>query len=695
MRTGPDSVVSVPGVARPDGSSYWLAGARLSGWLRSHPKAPRTSWKDFGVFAAAGGLATAGLAAMADLLPLAAALAIGSVGLGLGWGITWLIVRQTLSRPIDRIATSMETLAARDVLALVDEFANLADGEPPGQIEVYAKAVALPSDPSARRLAEALNTTIARLQGGAHQFHAASQDVCRRLFYVGPDDYLLGVGCAEAMGALLPNGGAVLLMTPRFRHSGVELRRRGFENTLRERYPAIHVAGAVESRFDRTRTAVLVKSFIKSHPQLAGIYCTEAMGVVGCIDALTELNLTGRVAVICHDAVEGTMASVRAGIVAATITQDPFGQGHDVAIHLFNAVACGWRPQEPRLITTSDTVTRDNYREHWQPYVGLIDSAATAERRARPLGVAGRHVRIAVCGVDDTPFWEPVRNGVIAAAEELARCNASVDWIVPEFSHEFDVGVRGPAIDGLVDEGYDAIATPLYDLNLVPYLNRAVAKGVVVATFNSEASSLQGLVATLSKERRALEIATGDLQVAVRRDPLTGAYNRRVMDADLEQAQLCMATTNRPATIVMLDIDHFKAYNDLYGHAAGDDVLRLVAQRIQRDIRPTDRLYRYGGEEFLVLLADTHISEGEAVAARIALGIATLGLTHKKNAPWGVITVSAGVAAYVADHPSTADCVAAADAALYRSKTSGRNTVATSQQEARPEPSAGAGRSVA
>jgi hypothetical protein len=177
MRTGSDSAVSVPRSARPEGPTDWLAGARLSGWLRSHTKGPRTSWKDFGLFAAAGGLAAAGLLAVAGFSAVAAALAIASVGLGLGWGITWLIVRQTLCRPIDRIATSMETLAARDVLALVDEFANLADGEPPGQIEVHARQVALPSDPSARRLAEALNTTIARLQGGAHQFHAASQDI--------------------------------------------------------------------------------------------------------------------------------------------------------------------------------------------------------------------------------------------------------------------------------------------------------------------------------------------------------------------------------------------------------------------------------------------------------------------------------------------------------------------------------------
>jgi diguanylate cyclase (GGDEF)-like protein len=683
IRVAPDDGFNVLAVARADGAGARTLSGHLRRWhLRSRVKTFVTSWTNLGLVLAVAGLIAAAALRLASQPSLAAWVAVASAGIAVGWGVTWVVVRRTISRPIERIASSMEMIAARDVLALVDEFASLAEGEQARHIEVHAKPVALPSDPSTRRLAEALNTTIARLRGGAHEFHAASREPCRRLFYVGPDDYLLGCGCAETMAGLLPDEGQILLMMPRFRHAGIDLRRRGFESTLRERSPGIQVAGALESRFDRARTAGLVKSFINAHPELAGIYCMEAMGIVGTIEALAELNLTGRIAVICHDTVDGTMAAVRAGAVSATVTQDAFGQGHDTAVHLFNSVACGWRPQESRLVTVSEVVTRENCSQYWQPYVGAIDSEAMAERRARPLGVSGRHLRIAVLGLDDTPFWEPVRAGALAARQELAACNASVDWIVPEGPHrDFDVALRGPAVDGLVAEGYDAIATVLYDLSLVPYLNRAVDRGVVVSTFNSEASSLQGLVATLSKERRQLEIATGDLQVAVCRDPLTGAFNRRLMDDELEEVRRSVATTRRPATIVMIDIDHFKAYNDLHGHIAGDEVLRRVAQRIQRDIRPSDRLYRYGGEEFLVLLSDTGVEEGEAVATRIARGITTLGMAHKRNEPWGVVTVSAGVAEVLPSHQSISDCVAAADAALYRSKASGRNTVATAQQE--------------
>jgi diguanylate cyclase (GGDEF)-like protein len=610
-------------------------------------------------------------------------LVIASAGIAIGWAISWCVVRVTVMRPIDKIASSMETLAARDVLLLIDEFANLADGEQARQIRVHAQPVSVPSEESTKRLAEALNTTISRLQGTVHQFHAASQEPCRRLFYVGPDDYLLGTGCAEAMISLLPGGGQVLMMTPGFRHAGIEMRRRGFESALGERSSALHVAGALESRLDRSRTADLVRSFISTHPQLAGIYCTEATGVAGCVDALAQKNLLGRVALICHDTLDETMESLRAGNISAVVTQDAFGQGHDTPIHLFNSLACGWRPPTPRLVTVSDTITRDNYGQFWQPYGGILETPAMAERRARPMGMSVRPLRIAMMGLIDSPFWEQVRIGVNAAAQELAACNATLDWVIPEGESEYDVSVRGPALEALARDGYDAIATPAYDAALIPYLNRAIDMGVVVATVNSEASSLQGLVATLSKERNQLKLTATDLEIVARRDSLTGAFNRSLMDEDLKKAQVSGAASRRSSAVVMIDIDHFKRYNDTYGHTEGDTVLRMVSQRIQREIRPADRLYRYGGEEFLVLLNDSSVPEGEAAATRIARGITALGIPHERNDPWGVVTVSAGVAELNPNDATAEQSIEDADAALYRSKSSGRNTVATSRRTLR------------
>jgi diguanylate cyclase (GGDEF)-like protein len=637
------------------------------------------------------GLAVAGLAVGAGLwmdgLRTAAVLVAASAGIGLGWAISSAVYRRTVSGPLAQIADSIETLAALDVLGLVDELAQLAEGERASRLEVHASPVPLPSNRSVRRVAVALNTTISRLQTGAHQFWAASEEPCRRLFYVGPDDYLLGCNCADAMGSLLPFGGQVLLLIPRFPHAGIELRRRGFESMLRERYPGVEIVGAVESSYAEMRMAEGIRAFLKTHPRLAGIYCTEAMGVAGVVDALAKNTGGARPVVICHDIVDGTIAGIQSGAIAGTVTQDPFGQGHDTPIHLFNAVAHGWQPPEPRLITKSELVTRDNYRQFWRPDDGSIEDSKTAEARAKPIGPSRDRLRIAVLGVEDVEFWTPVRNGVLAAAEELADFNATVEWIVPEGNQGFvDISLRGPVVDQLVRDGYDAIASAIYSLDLVPYLNRAVDAGVVVATLNSEASSLQGLVATLSKERKRLEIAATGLEVAAHHDALTGAYNRTLMDADLADARASVAATGQPTTLIMIDIDHFKAFNDIYGHTAGDEVLRMVARRILRETRPKDRLYRYGGEEFLVVLHETRCDEGELVATRIAAGIATLGLANTGNQPWSLVTVSAGVASVDPSRGEAGDCVADADAALYRAKHAGRNTVAVFHAELDPDP---------
>jgi diguanylate cyclase (GGDEF)-like protein len=653
------------------------ASARQGLWRWSSALAAALRPTRIGFWIAVAFLAAAASMWAVGLTESAAVAGIAGAGVACGWGVTALIDRREIDEPMEKIAVSMETLAARDVMALVDEFANLAQGETPRQLEVYSTPIDLPSDPQVRRVVEALNSTIYRLQASAFQFYAASMEPCRRLFYVGADDYLLGCAAADAMGASLPDGGDVLLLAPNLKHAGVELRRRGFQSMVAERYPNIRICGVLESRIDTARMRDLVRNFIRTHPHLAGIYCTEASGADGVVDGLRGISLTGRIPVIAHDLLDATMEGLRAGLITTAISQDPFGQGHDTVIHLFNHIAHGWLPPEPRLISKSDLVTSENYHEFWRPYEGVIETPAMQERRARPLGPSARPIRIAVLGINDSAYWDPVKIGVLAAAEELAHCNATVEWIVPETVPRFIVDVRGAAVEQLVADGYEGIATPIYDPDLVPYLNRAVEQGVTVATLNAEASSLQGLVATLSKERRRLELAAGSLEVAAHHDALTGALNRLVMDADLEAAARSAAASNRPTSVIMIDIDHFKLYNDMLGHTAGDEVLRMVAQRIQREVRPEDRVYRYGGEEFLVLLKETSLEEGQSVANRIAHGVASLNLPHEQNQPWKVVTVSAGVSAIDPRDPSPADAVASADAALYRSKASGRNTVAT------------------
>jgi len=172
----------------------------------------------------------------------------------------------------------------------------------------------------------------------------------------------------------------------------------------------------------------------------------------------------------------------------------------------------------------------------------------------------------------------------------------------------------------------------------------------------------------LEAQRKALEEAYLHLQEVVVTDPLTGAKNRRGLDAALDRAIEDARRHGSPVSAVALDIDHFKFYNDSYGHPAGDSVIVAVATIVQRTLRPTDLGARVGGEEFTVLLPDTDRAGAEAAAERIRKAIANARWQH---AP---VTASLGVATWTAaSGQPPVELLADADRALYQSKHNGRN----------------------
>ena len=157
-------------------------------------------------------------------------------------------------------------------------------------------------------------------------------------------------------------------------------------------------------------------------------------------------------------------------------------------------------------------------------------------------------------------------------------------------------------------------------------------------------------------------------------DGLTGVANRRLMDETLRREWLSARRDNAPLSVLLIDVDHFKAYNDCYGHLAGDECLRRVAHEIQSMLRrPLDLLARYGGEEFVAILPNTPPSNAEIIAERVRCVVEECGLAHAES-PCGVVTVSLGCATAVPG--PTGDeraLLKAADTALYLAKSNGRN----------------------
>lgn len=168
------------------------------------------------------------------------------------------------------------------------------------------------------------------------------------------------------------------------------------------------------------------------------------------------------------------------------------------------------------------------------------------------------------------------------------------------------------------------------------------------------------------------------LRVLSMKDGLTGIANRRSFEEYLQREWKRARRHETSISLILIDIDCFKKYNDHFGHLKGDDCLKWVAQTLERDIlRPGDTVARYGGEEFIVILPETPLKAALTVAERLRKSIVNLQLEAPPEAPNTFVTISLGVAETIPDHESPSRLLKEADAALYRAKTEGRNRVAT------------------
>jgi len=159
-------------------------------------------------------------------------------------------------------------------------------------------------------------------------------------------------------------------------------------------------------------------------------------------------------------------------------------------------------------------------------------------------------------------------------------------------------------------------------------------------------------------------------------DGLTNIPNRRAMDDAYRTLCGHSLRFQHPFSVLMIDIDHFKGYNDTLGHDRGDLVLQQVAQILGESIRTSDSIYRYGGEEFVCLLPETQGDGAELVGERLREMVITANIAHPKNPPQDRISISIGVASFDPQSPMTgAEVMKAADNALYEAKAGGRNRV--------------------
>ncbi|MBS1186626.1 MAG: diguanylate cyclase protein [Burkholderiaceae bacterium] len=212
----------------------------------------------------------------------------------------------------------------------------------------------------------------------------------------------------------------------------------------------------------------------------------------------------------------------------------------------------------------------------------------------------------------------------------------------------------------------------------VPYRQATPGEVYPLQSLHERNRELEELV---EQRTQALKNANQQLERLSNTDGLTNIANRRFFDHQLQQEWNRARRAGLPLSLLMLDVDHFKHYNDLYGHLAGDACLQTLATTLTATMRRGGELVaRYGGEEFVALLPGVNEGEAEETARRIQQAVWSLALPHTQTSP-GIITVSIGVASIVPslDH-TPEDLLRQADWGLYRAKKSGRNTLQSSSE---------------
>jgi methyl-accepting chemotaxis protein len=405
-------------------------------------------------------------------------------------------------KPFNELMKLGHSLNDDDLTRMTFSVTELAQGNLSTRFSIVSRPTEQVTTGELQELGKILNDMTDHFEAMASEFNALTDVPCKRLCYVGADSFLEGKQCAEVMGDKLGGKGQVIITTGFLNAAGLELRRKGFSSTIRDKFPGIEIVEVFENFENPEITYNRMQDMLARFPRLSGVYVTEGATPHAVARAVGDVKKGQKIVIVGHDLTVDSVQCMKDRTIAALLGQDPFAQGHNPVIHLFNHIVAGWMPPVPRLLTQPEVITPDNYTQFWQSGTGLTQSQSEFARLVKPVQqMPNQAIKIAVLGQENSAFWIPVKNGVMTAAQKLRAFNTTVEWVVPnraENDKDISVAVYGEMFERQIREGCNGIATVLYDHAMIPIINRAVDQGIPVITLNSESISLRSMVATIT-----------------------------------------------------------------------------------------------------------------------------------------------------------------------------------------------------
>lgn len=440
--------------------------------------------------------------------------------------------------PLGKVTRKTETLSDNQLSGFRIAISDFSRGNLTAKSQTGDGSLTLHASSEIKALVSIYNRMVTNLSEAIVDFNSVTSVPCRRICYVGADSYREGERCGHIMGGLLNGHGRVVILFNFYSVAAARLRRNAFTNVLMEKYPGITVVDAIEEREDPEIAYQATVDSLRKYGNIDGIYVCDGSIPHAVARAVKDEGKAGKIKIVCYDLTPATMEYVVQGTISATLSQNPYMQGHDPPIHLYNHYVTGEIPPINRIITLMEVITPQNYKEYWNPAGGAVLSEKARSMLAAPVKENIHDtIKIGLIVPEKAGFWSDVVKGTEDAAALMKSYNTDIQVIVPPEVEGTTWNVQAfiLAIEDAIEKGMQALAMPILSTELIPYLNSVIDRGISIASLNGEPLNFRGIMTTIADHTRNLFVASENLSAGASESTQATAQISRTMSMILTE----------------------------------------------------------------------------------------------------------------------------------------------------------------